>query len=180
MLACSSLSLVTAIAALGCQGDPDPPPIPTSIRTASIIGQVVDYAPDGGGYVLDDGRVVELGLQASSEERPTLMSRTNVAMPSGGAPGGLLMFGNDQAGAFYAATLPPDAVGCFALGAEGYIEDGQMHLSSGLVLPFAPGMTRINDRDARYVDPTWLLDFDAICLDAEGSVTSIHQLPLGV
>jgi hypothetical protein len=49
---------------------------------------------------------------------------------------------------------------------QGYIESGQIHLSSGLILPFAAEMTRKNDRG--YYDPSWLLAFDVICLDLEG------------
>lgn len=52
-----------------------------------------------------------------------------------------------------------------------------LHLSSGLVLPFAPDVEHQNDRT--YYDPAWLLAHDHVCLDEDGVVTSIHQLPLG-
>jgi hypothetical protein len=173
------LLLLTASA---CSGNPDPPPVPTETRVPAVIGRLVGFAPDGHGYLLDDGTVIDLGLSGSDAPKAKLLSAGSPHLPDGDRRGGLLLFGEDAAGRFYAAASPSGSgdVGCDILRGQGFIESDRVHLSTGLALPFASGMTRINDRDPRHVDPTWLLDFDPICIDEDGKVTSIHQLPLGV
>ena len=173
----STLLVLVAVSLAACYGDPDPPPRPTETRVATSVGQIVERLPDDGRYVLTDGTVVDIGTPESSGPRATKLTETDVWSPSVDAPGGLLLYGTDDAGAFYGATMPPDDAGCFGVRGVGYVEDDRLHLSSGLVLLFAAGVEVRNDR-AQF-DPAWLLDFDRVCLDATGAVTSVHQLPLG-
>ena len=164
------------LASTGACDEIDPPPRPAMTRVATTVGRLADITAGNSGYVLTDGTVVVIG-QAGSPDRARRMSESDVWLPSVDAPGGLLLYGEDDAGSFYAATLPPDGTGCFGLRALGYIETDRLHLSTGLVLPFAEDVERRNDRG--YYDPAWLLAADYVCLDEDGVVTSIHQLPLG-
>jgi hypothetical protein len=175
-------TVLLLVTAFGCGGDPGAPPAPTETRVPTVVGRLVGFAPDGHGYVLDDGTVIDVGLSGSDAPKATLLSVGTPDLPDGDRRGGLLLFGEDAAGRFYAVASPSGSgeVGCDILRGQGFIERDRVHLSSGLALPFATGMTLINDRDPRHVDPNWLLDFDPICVDANGNVTSIHQLPLGV
>ena len=168
--------LATLVA--GCFGDPDPPPVPTQVRVPTIIGMVKGPAPDGVGYELESGDIVHLRGPEPDASPATRLSRSDVQSP--GAPDWrphLLLVGEDELGAFYAATDTQFAGDCLRLIGEGYIEEGRAHLSSGLVVLFAEEIEIDNDRG--YYDESWLLSFDRICLDADGRVIRIEQLPLG-
>lgn len=170
---------VIAVAIAGCFGNPDPPPVPTQTRVPTVIGRLVGRTPDRVGYLLEDGTRVDLGLSGSDLAEAERLSASSAVLPDGDRPGGLLLFGEDADGRFYAATSAREEGACDHLRGEGYLETDRVHLSTGLSLQLAPDMARINDRDARYNDPAWLFGFDFICLDEDGRVTSIHQLPLG-
>ncbi len=172
-------STLLAVTILGCIGNPEPPPVPTQTRVPTVVGRLVGPTPDRFGFLLEDGTSVDLGLSGSDVPRAERLSANDVQLPDRDRPGGLLLFGEDAGGRFYAATTPHDQFSCDILRGQGYIERDRVHLSTGLVVPFAPDMSRINDRDPKYNDPTWLLDFDLICLDEDGRVTLIRQLPLG-
>ena len=167
--------LLIGLVVLGCT-DVKAPPLPSRSRIPTIVGRIEGWGIANTSYRLDTGEVVRVyedpstGLAAAE-----LLSETWASFPSSDHAGGLVLAGEDADGRFYAAT-EPEAGGCFQLRGQGYIEPGQVHLSSGLVLAFATGFTRQNDRG--YYDASWLLDFDVICLDDRGLVTSIRQLPL--
>ncbi|HEV8547247.1 MAG TPA: hypothetical protein VGQ64_13200 [Candidatus Limnocylindrales bacterium] len=170
-------AIVLGLLFAGCWGDIKAPPSPAESRAPTIVGRIVGWGEPNVSYLLDTGVVVDpSGTGSSASTTATLLS-DHGAQWSPDRPGGLLLAGEDADGRFYAAA-EFETDGCFRIRGQGYIESGQIHLSSGLILAFAPEMTRKNDRG--YYDPSWLLAFDVICLDPEGRVISIHQLPLGV
>ena len=169
-------ALLFGLVVLGCT-DVSAPPMPSGSRIPTIVGRIEGWGPNNTGYRLEGGQVVDIGADASTgAPAAKRLSSTMESFPDSDFRGGLLLAGEDADGRFYAAT-EPEADGCFEIHGQGYIEPGQVHLSSGLVLAFSTGFTRRNDRG--YYDASWLLDFDLICLDHQGRITSIHQLPLG-
>jgi len=168
--------VLIGLVVLGCS-DVKAPPAPTTSRIPTIVGRIEGWGVANTGYRLDTGEVVGVAADPSTgAPSAELLSATQISFPSSDHAGGLLLAGEDADGHFYAAT-EPEANGCFLVRGQGYIEPGQVHLSSGLVLAFATGFTRQNDRG--FYDASWLLDFDFICLDGRGRVTYIRQLPLG-
>lgn len=163
---------------VGCwpYANPTAPPTPAAARIPTIVGQIGGWAPDNVSYRLEGGDVVDVGGPGSSAAPAALLSDTRIWMPSSDSAGGLLLFGEDADGRFYAATQP-DEGGCFLVRGQGYIEPDRVHLSSGLVLFYAADLDRHNGRGRG--DPSWLLSFDSICLNGDGRVTFINQLPLG-
>jgi len=155
-----------------CGRDPDPPPKPTASRVATIVGKVVDWAEPNVSYRLDTGDVVEL-----FSREPGSPSGVMRLTETGAYPGGLLLAGSDDLGPFYGATRPEER-GCLSVRGQGYLERDQLHLSSGLVLPFADDMV-LTDQRGQLPDE-WLLDADWVCLDEHGKVKSITQVGLGV
>lgn len=177
--AAAVLSVVFGLLVVGCvpYSNPTAPPTPTTERIPTAVGRIEGWGEANVSYLLDTGDVVVVHGGGSSDAEPAaLLSETGVWMPSAQRPGGLLLAGDDADGRFYAATLPDDG-GCFLMRGPGYIETDRVHLSSGLVLLFAEEPLRFNHRGS--TDESWLLSFDHICLDGQGRVTSIRQLPLG-
>jgi hypothetical protein len=167
---------------VACYGEVHAPPSPATSRVPIIVGQVLSIGPDDVTYRLTGDRLVTLGVPApGATPSVLLLSDTRVARPASAGTGGLLLYGEDAAGAFWAGTDAPDADGCFRLRGQGFIEPGKIHLSSGLVLDLtADGKPWLNGRAANQAGPTWILAFDIVCLDRDGHVTFINQLPLGV
>lgn len=153
------------------------PPRPAAVRVPQTVGQIVRVDPRPWTFLLDDGRLIEVGGTESSAEPMTRLTRELPSGPSSAGAGGLLLVGRDAAGPFYAATSGPRSDGCFELHGDGYLEPGRVHLSSGLALELAPDATVRNERDTH--DPSWLLDFDRVCVGRDGRVVSVVQLPLG-
>jgi hypothetical protein len=163
------LPLVAVVAVVGCIGayDVKAPPVPNTTRTPTIIG--VAGPESDGVYRLEDGTIVDVGGPRSSAAPAALLGEE-----FHGA-GSLLLFGEDAQGRFYAAARARDEQGCFRIyGGTGYIDPGRIHYSSGLVVPFAEGIKRKNNRD--HIDHTWLFEFDLVCLNEAGQVTLIEQL----
>lgn len=160
---------------LGCY-DVKPPPVPTTTRVPTIVGEALDWADPPVSVRLDTGDVVSVGAR-DEPGRTGALTKTPVNFPSSAGPGSLVLAGQDDLGPFYAATLPGTKDGCFRLSGQGYTEAGRIHLSSGLVLTFAPDVAIENGRFDQYA--SWLMDFDTVCVDRGGLVTSILKQPFG-
>jgi len=176
--AATLVRVALAVTLIGACRDIDAPASPTAVRVATTIGQIVEAGPGSWSYRLAGGELVDVGGTGSSAPPMARLSRALPQPPSSDHVGGLLLVGRDAAGPFYAATDVPKADGCFEIHGAGYLEPGQIHYSTGLVLPLDANVTVTNERGTH--PATWLLEADAVCLDASGLVTSIHQLPLGV
>jgi hypothetical protein len=168
--------VLTVLLIAGC-GDVEAPPRPTSSRVPTTIGEIVGNGPSPWSYRLAGGDVIDVGGSGSSAEPMARLSRELPQPPSVDRSGGLLLVGRDAAGAFYAATSGAGADGCYEIHGAGDLEPGRIHYSSGLVLATAPQVTTLDQRDTH--PASWLFEFDIVCLDASGRVTSVHQLALG-
>ena len=168
--------VASALLACGCYGAPKQPPLPQADRIPTVIGRIVDREAGSNTYELAGGESVELVPRGTGPDAAALLSGTDIWLPDVGRPGGLLLVGEDAGGRFYAATQPLED-GCYVMRGEGYVEPERIHLSSGLVLAKAAAFELRSDRSQ--LEPSWILSFDHICLDPEGRVTSVWQLPLG-
>jgi hypothetical protein len=175
-----ALLLGVALVTSACYGQIQAPPRPSASRVPTIVGELAAQEPDGV-YRLRDGLRVTIGAPSSGgPPAAAQLSDRGVWLPQPPTGGGLVLYGEDAAGPFWASTEPDNGTGCFTLHGQGYFErDVGVHLSSGLVLPFAIGGRVHNPRAANQTDPAWILAFDNICLDRNGHVTLVDQLPLG-
>jgi hypothetical protein len=175
-----ALLLGISVGLSACYGQIEAPPRPTAIRIPTIVGELAGIEQDNATYRLRDGTRVTIGSRwDGASPTATQLSDRSLWLPAPPKGGGLLLYGEDAAGRFWASTEPDDGSGCFALHGQGYLEDVGVHLSSGLVLTFAPGGTVRNPRAANQTDPSWILSFDIICLNRDGQVTLLNHLPLG-
>jgi hypothetical protein len=169
-LALCLLALLLVAAPLGCY-DIKPPPVPTTTRLPTIVGEATGWSDPNVSVAIDTG-----GDVAIDDPRAQLTTAP-VQFRSTSGPGSLVLAGSDENGAFYAVTRAGTADGCFELHGQGYTEADRIHLSSGLVVPFAPNITVENGRFDQYA--SWLMDYDNVCVDRTGHVTSIRKLPFG-
>jgi len=173
-----ALAAATAVIAVACY-DIKPPPVPTSERIPTTISQIVAVMPNGR-YELANDEVIDVRDSAIGGGTRTRIGRDPGFPPDGdGTPGGLILAGEDSLGRFYAATRAPEADGCFRILGPGYLQLDQkrVHLSSGLVVQLSDGFELTSGRYD--IDPSWLFDFDEICLNDAGEITSIHQSSFG-
>jgi hypothetical protein len=155
------------------------PPVPTAERVPTTIGQIVGVLPNGR-YELANDEVIDVRDPAIGGGTRTRLGKDPGTPPDAdGTPGGLIMAGEDSLGRFYAATRAPEADGCFLIFGPGYLQLDRkhVHLSSGLVVQLSDDFELTSGRYD--IDPSWLFDFDRICLDKSGEVTSIHQGSFG-
>ena len=152
------------------------PPVPTSERIPTVIGQIVGGTPTGG-YELSGGETVEIRDSTGADLRQRLGNDYGDPPGLNGPEGGLILAGEDAGGKFYAATRSPESEGCFRIFSTGYLKDERVVLSTGLVLRLTPDVRVQNERPD--IDPSWLLSSDRICLDPSGDVWFIHQVALG-
>src|SRR5687767_12014437 len=171
LVAFTWVPLVLVVA--GCFGEIDAPPLPDEDRVPTIVGRIDGWAEPNVSYRLDTGDVVVV----DGPDGATLLNGS-VWMRDFDHPAGLILAGEDAAGRFYAATRFPEGDGCYLIQGLGYIDPNRVHFSSGLVLPFLKDDIVIDNTRGHYPE-SWLLSHDWVCLDQEGRVTSIHQLPLG-
>ena len=164
------LAVLLVAIPLGCY-DVKAPPVPTTTRVPTIVGEATGWSDPSVSVAIDTG-----GDVAIVDPRGRLTTAP-IAFRSTSGPGSLVLAGSDENGAFYAVTGAGTADGCFRLSGQGYTESDRIHLSSGLVGPFAPNIAVENGRFDQYA--SWLMDFDVICVDRTGRVTSIYKYPFG-
>ena len=165
-----TLAAVVGLVVVACY-DIKAPPVPTTTRVPTIVGEATGWSVPNVSVALDTGGDVAI------DNPGTRLSTSQIEFPSTTGPGSLVLAGADEHGAFYAATHAGTVDGCFELDGQGYTEADQIHLSSGLVLPYAKDMTVDNGRFDQYA--SWLEDFDRVCVDRTGHVTSILKYPFG-
>ena len=170
-----AFAVVVALMAVACY-QVQAPPVPTSERIPTVVGQIVGGTPRVI-YELSNGEIVEIRDSTGADLRQRLGD--DVGDPPGlnGPEGGLILAGGDALGTFYAATRSPESDGCFRIFSPGYLQQERVVLSTGLVLRLTRGVRVQNERPD--TDPSWLLSSDRICLDRSGEVWFIHQVALG-
>ena len=170
-----ALAVVVALLTVACY-QVQAPPVPTSERIPTVVGQIVGGTPRVV-YELSNGEIVEIRDSTGAHLRQQLGD--DVGDPPGlnGPEGGLILAGEDAVGKFYAATRSPESDGCFRIFSPGYLQQERVVLSTGLVLRLTPDVRIQNERPD--IDPSWLLSTDRICLDGSGEVWFIHQRALG-
>ena len=170
LVALTWIPLVLVVA--GCYSQIAAPPLPDADRVPTIVGHIEGWAEPNVSYRLDTGDVVVVDGPDGAR-----LLNGSVWMPDFDRAAGLILAGEDAAGRFYAATRFAED-GCYLIQGLGYIDPDRVHFSSGLVLPFIKDDIVI-DNTRGYYPESWLLSHDWVCLDREGRVTSIQQLPLG-
>jgi hypothetical protein len=166
---CLFAVLIVAIP-LGC-GDIKAPPVPTTTRLPTIVGEATGWSDPNVSVALDTGGDVAI------DDAHAQLTTAPVQFRSTSGPGSLVLAGADEHGPFYAVTRAGTADGCFELDGQGYTEADRIHLSSGLALSFAPNMTVDDGRFDQ--SASWLMESDVVCLDRAGRVTSILKYPFG-
>jgi len=169
--------VVVGLVAAACFAPRPPPPAPPiDERIPAVVGQIVEVveAPDG-------ARVITLrdGLELRLDPDATQLSVDDLdlqALDTNGASGfaGLVLYGSDGLGEFYAAadngSGEREPTRGFELHGGAFDEGERIHLSSGLLLEKAPGFNEALVQDWWFP----LRDQDFIYLNAEGQVVEVE------
>jgi hypothetical protein len=130
--------------------------IPETERRPSIVG-VIDRVE----FVKGTDRILVLA------DGTRLRRDSNEVQGSAPMEGQLLLYGEDEQGAFWLGL--PGARDCYQLSGEAEIRGSRMVFSFGLSLPLAVEFSRGSQRDGRFVGP-WLYRF---CINEQGEVVSV-------
>ncbi len=185
--------LLAAATLAGCGGrGPEPPP-PPGIRTPDVVGVIVAYdrsSCDLTRYTLDTGDEVEVvarqwdfeyecegALWSPTPNMAATKPDANITgvVPPGGevSDGGLLLYGEDEFGEWYAVARPGWDDCPFTIQAGAFDDGGFIHFSSGLRLPKADGFFIVDD----WLDePFPLRPEDTMCLTADAEVQAVWEI----
>jgi hypothetical protein len=171
--------VLLAVLALAACGRAGPPPVPTQNRHPDFIGRITAWASEEGGRTRlslrsDAGELLDVSLRLvpTAADDGWLTTRltpasveTDLLEDGGVRDGALVLYGEDDEGIFYGVARPSRS--CFEISfgvQEGaYLEGGDVHLVTGLVLESAlDAPRRPNDWPLR--------SGDSVCLDALGTV----------
>ncbi len=184
--------VLVAVTVGGC-GRPPEPPRPPGVRTPDAIGVIVAYDRsncDVTRYTLDTGDVVEVVARSWDFEyecegalwSPTPRmadTKPDGNITDGAAPGedvtngGLVLYGEDEFGEWYAVARPGGDECLFTIQAGAFDDGDFIHFSSGLRLPKADDFFIRADWPE---DPFPLRPTDTMCLTSTGEVQSVWEV----